>query len=140
MTAGPVRYCYNQGQASRLARLVSRHLCMMTSNGAKTRRITCDWVAWGTPPMFWIFCAFFVVIFYVISYHSTNAAGPRSSEGQPSCLPAVRFYMRLKTRPHPGHSHRITDHVRSYSILLWPQDVAKILLFLQVAFAHLIKY
>lgn len=54
---------------------------MMTSNGAKTRRITCDWVAWGTLPMFWIFCAFFVVIFYVISYHSTNAAGPRSSEG-----------------------------------------------------------
>lgn len=63
-----------------------------------------------------------------------------AARGQPSCLPAVRFYMRLKTRPRSGHSHRITDHVRSYSILLWPQDVAKILTFLQVAFAHLIKY
>lgn len=55
--------------------------------------------------------------------------------------PVVRFYMRLKTRPCSGHSHGDPpDHVRSYSILLWPQDGAEMLIFLQVAFARLIEF
>lgn len=56
-------------------------------------------------------------------------------------MPTVaHFYMRLKTRPCSGHSHRDTDHVHSYSILLWHKGMAEILLFLQVAFARLIEF
>lgn len=90
-------------------------------NRVKTRRIISDWVVWRTPPMFWIFCAF-LLSFCMSSLTTAQILWALEAErGQPSCLPVVRFYMRLKTRPCSGHSHRITDHVHSYSILLWPQ-------------------
>lgn len=80
----------------------------------------------GFLPCFGYFVPFFVVIFYVISPTIAQILmGPQSRGGQPSCLTVVHFYMRLKTRPYPGHSHRDTDHVHSYSILLWPQGCGK---------------
>lgn len=48
----------------------------------------------------WPDCAFFVVIFYVISPTTAQfIAGPRSREEQLSCLMVAHFYMRLKARP-----------------------------------------
>lgn len=81
-------------------------------------------------PHFEYFVPFFVVIFYVISPTIAQIlAGPRHSGEQPPCLTVARFALRLKTRPRPGHSHSDTDRVHSYSILLWPQGVAEILIF-----------
>lgn len=99
---------------------------MMTLERSKNKE---DYVTgWpgGLLPRFEYFVPFFVVIFYVISPTIAQIlAGPRSRGGQPSCLTVVHFYMRLKTRTHSGHGHRETDHVHSYSILLWPQGCGK---------------
>lgn len=48
----------------------------------------------------WPDCAFFVVIFYVISPTiAQTIAGPRSRGEQLSCLMVAHFYMRLQARP-----------------------------------------
>lgn len=73
-----------------------------------------------------ILCLLLLSFLCHLSYHSTNPSGPSKQRGrQPSCLTVVHFYMRLKTRPCSGHSHRDADHVHSYSILLWPRGCGK---------------
>lgn len=37
-----------------------------------------------------------------LSYHSTNPSGPSKTERAALVPNSVRFYMRLKTRPHAG--------------------------------------
>lgn len=50
-----------------------------------------------------ILCLFFVVIFYVISPTIAQIlAGPPKQRGTALVPNSVRFYMRLKTRPHAG--------------------------------------
>lgn len=50
-----------------------------------------------------ILCLFFVVIFYVISPTIAQIlAGPPKQGGTALVPNSVRFYMRLKTRPHAG--------------------------------------
>lgn len=93
-------------------------------------------------PHFEYFVPFFfvVVIFYVISPTIAQILmDPGRKEEDNSCLTEAHVYMRLKTRPIQGTVTE-ADHVHSYSILLWPQDVAEILIFLQVTFARLIAF
>lgn len=48
----------------------------------------------------WPDCAFFVVIFYVISPTiAQTIVGPRCRGEQLSCLMVAHFYMRLQARP-----------------------------------------
>lgn len=88
-----------------------------------------------------ILCLFLLLLsFSVISPTIAQILmDPGRKEEDNSCLTEAHVYMRLKTRPIQGTVTE-ADHVHSYSILLWPQDVAEILIFLQVTFAHLIAF
>lgn len=82
----------------------------------------------------WPDCAFFVVIFYVISPTIAQIiAGPRSRGEQLSCLIVAHFYMRLKARPRSRaqtQNYQLCELVQ-YITVATHRAVAKISSFLK---------
>lgn len=76
----------------------------------------------------WPDCAFFVVIFYVISPTIAQfMAGPRSRGVQLSCLMVAHFYMRLKARPRSRaqtQNYQLCEHVQYITVAtrLWQRS------------------
>lgn len=81
----------------------------------------------------------FVVILYVISYHSTNLVGPRSREGaalMPTSGPFLyetQDQALFRAQSQNYWSCALVQYI-TVATKMW-----QILIFLQVAFAHLIK-